>query len=285
MKKICTRVVFAWTVGTILIFAVTACKTPPTQTALDVATLISEGNCVEIQAQLTGAHLSANEKGALAVCALVQNSDETGQQRALKFIASDDSTATLTQAKFTLSLAVLYPSPTADFQLAVLRTVLGASGFGPISSDSVIAPKTTEGQQLAIHLLRYAIDAYFNNSSGARLDDLVELWNGCQYLLGDTYSVESDYWAWQLFTALAELGLNVFDPFNKTDFGYAVMKATVTALEQNGAIAVAAKCDLGSPYERLKSALSKDTALLGPMERAVSVATGCSRGKYAPEEQ
>ena len=268
-------------VGVILL--ATACKTPPPKTAVDVETLISEGNCAAIREQLAGKTLSANDNGALAVCTLVQDGSSAGQQSALSYIARDNAKDTQTNAAATLRLAVLYPSPGAGFNLAVVRTVLGAGGYGPVASGSAIAPKTAESQQLVIDFLHFAVEAYFNNQSGAELAELVEVWQGCQYLLGGSYSAQNEYLAWQLFSALADFGLVVFDPFNKTDFGYEVMKAAITCLEQNGAIAVAAKCDLGSPYEKLKDALSKDTALLGPMERAVSVATGCTRGKYAPK--
>ena len=275
--------VWVWAVLLIVVSA-TGCKTPPPETALDIRALMSAGNCSEIQSQLSADSLSAESRGALAVCALVTESNDSGKQNALQIVSGDATTCT-TAATSMLELSLLHPNATDEYRQALLAVAFGIGGYGPVLSDGIIPPGSDGARMLTVAILRFAEDAYLQQDFAANPDALIGVWRGCQYLLDGNYLAGTDYMAWQLFTALADFALRVFDPFNKTELGYEVMRATVATLEQNGAIGVAARCDLGSPYEKLKSALSKDTALLGPLERAVAVATGCTRGRYAPQPQ
>ena len=281
--KSCVRVSRGWAV-LLIVFGATSCKTPPTETALDIRALMSAGNCNEIQSQLSAESLSAEGRGALAVCALATDSNDSGKQNALQIVSGDATTCT-TAATSMLELSLLHPDATDEYHQAVLAVAFGIAGFGPVSSTGIVPPGSDGARMLTVAILRFAEDAYLQQDFPANPDALMGVWRGCQYLLDGNYLAGTDYLAWQLFTALADFALRVFDPFNKTELGYEVMRATVETLEQNGAIGVAARCDLGSPYEKLKSVLSKDTALLGPLERAVAVATGCTRGRYAPQPQ
>lgn len=261
---------------------VIACGKPATQTAADITTLIKAGNCDEIQARFGTDAQGAKQRGALAVCGVAITAGDAGKQIALKQIRNTSVSRIVENSVAFLSLATRFPGPHPFFRSQVTEVVFGASGFGPLADTTSVPPQSAQAQQLVVALLQFSVEMYFQQSGG-NMNDLAVIWSGCEYLLGNSYTAASDYLAWQLFTALAELALNVWDPLNKTEFGHTLMQATLSTLVQNGTISAAARCDLGSPYERLKAALSKDTALLGPLERAVAVATGCTRGKYAPQ--
>jgi hypothetical protein len=59
----------------------------------------------------------------------------------------------------------------------------------------------------------------------------------------------------------------------------------VAAVEANPAVTVAVRCDLSSPFDALRVALTHARDLNGRLERAVAPALGCTLGTYAPRPQ
>ncbi|MBN2343136.1 MAG: hypothetical protein JXX29_18105 [Deltaproteobacteria bacterium] len=246
--------------------------------------LIHDGNCPELESQLTGESFSSDERGALAVCSLVSVQDKEHRLNAAGYLASEDTAAATRHTVSFLHMASRYPLLTHEFQLAVIEVAFGVGGYGDMASAAQsMAPGTPAATELVVAVLQFTHASYLE-STAPNTADVANIWAGCEFLLAGSYSCDDDVLAWALHTSLAAVALRVFDPLNKTDLAMQLMKATIAVVEQNQTISVAARCDLGAPYEQLKSALSKDTSLLGPFERAVSAATGCTRGKYAPQK-
>lgn len=265
------------------VFFILGCKNTPTQTAADLDTLMSEGNCQEIKQRVTGTSQSSQGKAALATCLLADAQDNTQKKAAADLIVDDSPSTTVTNGAALLRFATLYPSPQRTFQLSVIEVAFGLGNYGPMANGPLVLPGTVEAQELVIAILQFTHLSYLEGAA-PNTADMAEIWTGCQHLLNNSFSSTDDYVAWSLHTSLAAVALRMWNPLNKTDLAYDLMRATVSVVEQNQAISVAARCDLAAPYERLKMALSKDTAILGPFERAVSTAMGCTRGKYAPQK-
>lgn len=272
-----------WPILVTASFLILGCKSAPVKTAADFTTLMSEGNCAEIKKRITGDSLSAQERGALATCLLVAAQDPSHKKDAAQLISHEFAATAAANGIAFLGLATLYPNPQRAFELAVYEVAFAIGGYGPLGTQPSVAPETIDAQKMVIAILQFTKLSYLEGAT-ANTADVSEIWKGCQHLLNHSYAATDEYVAWSLHTSLAAVALRMWDPLNKTDLSYDLMRATVAVVEQNQTISVAARCDLAAPYDQLKMALSKDTALLGRLERAVSAAMGCSRGKYAPQK-
>jgi hypothetical protein len=89
--------------------------------------------------------------------------------------------------------------------------------------------------------------------------------------------------AWRLFRSIGGLAITMAHAAPDDDLTSVLQGAASAVIESNPSIVIAARCDLGSPFDQLKTSLAHERELLIRLEKAVVEAKGCSRGTYAPE--
>lgn len=259
------------------------CQSPVPQNPLDLNRLMQQGNCQQIEKELQQTTLSASTRGALAACSLTHANPTSSKQAALQYLVNNNSSQKEIAAQSMLHFAALHPTPSSAYIESVFEISFAISGYGPSAISAMNSQNSHSSQQLVVDILKFLRASCLDSNRTACGELISEVWNGCLQMLNGSFVGATDYLAWQLYTNFAAVALSIWDPMNKTDLAVGMMQATIAIVENNPPISVAARCDLSAPYEKLKNALSKNISLLGRFERAVSAATGCTRGRYAPQ--
>jgi len=162
------------------------------------------------------------------------------------------------------------------------ETALGATGLGPVAAAPASAGSAIDADfDLAVAILeRLKIGL----AEGGAFDTarVLAIWNGCFELLGRAMKGATDLDAWLLYSSLGALAVLVAEAAPMSELARALLASTVAAVEENPGLAVPVRCDLSSPFDALRAALTHERDLLGRLERAVAPAMGCTLGRYAP---
>jgi hypothetical protein len=256
----------------------------------DFYSLAAAGDCAGIKTRVNKDVLSDDERGALALCVLAEgNGADVSAQKAVKILSKGTKGPVFwtAGAEKMIKYARIFPGRDHQFNLQVIRTALGAAGSGPFKITISPEPGSEAGKALAAVVLGFLADILDSAAGSSPVsvlpqNQLVEIWNGTYSLLGGSVQTNSALFAWQLYMGLTRVALRMWNPLEHNDFSFLLINTAIEVVENNPQIAVAVKCDLSSPYEQLRSEVSAKVDLLGRLERAVSAATGCSRGRYAP---
>jgi len=221
----------------------------------------------------------------VALCRIAEGPSRGAAERAVEALREAPGEAgPAVAAVRMMEIAFSLPRGSADeIHPLACEAALGAAGRGPLApSDEGPAPGSEVSRDLAISVLE-RLDIWLSSREEAvESTRLLQIWNGCYSLLGGSVEIADDVSAWRLYSSVAGLALFMEGADEKADLTSVLLETTVAVIEGNPDITVAVRCDLSSPFDRLRTALFHDRARLGRMERAVASADGCKRGKYAP---
>jgi hypothetical protein len=212
----------------------------------------------------------SEQNGALAVQALT---GDTGDSETLSAVAN------------ALNLAFYIPQPvTAEISLSISEVALGALGQGPLAAPgSKGTSVSNETRKVAVFALERVKIALAQPHVAFESSRILALWNGCSALMAGAFAAPDDALAWLLFDSLGDIAVVVQDAAPNSELSLLLLESVVVVLESNPEIAIAARCDLSSPFDNLKLALAYKRNLAGRLEMATSGAVGCTRGTYAPD--
>jgi len=211
----------------------------------------------------------------------------TAQKVALQLHEGAVAGYTALSAVAMLELAAELPTPPrADFDLMLCEAALGALGSGRLAAGR---PLDGLDPSIALRLVIVLLERLNIQVSATQGDypmtRVLDVWNGCYSLIGDNAMIASDQEIWRLYLNVASLSVLLWNKEKRDSFSDALVTFTIRVIKTNPTIAVAARCDLSSPYDKLRAAIAGRRDLVKPLEEAVAIATGCSPGRYAPEEE
>jgi len=240
----------------------------------------------------TAARLAAQARGGdtpsdravIALSFIAEHPDREAAVRSVEALVAGASRELAVQAAAeTLALYSSAPDCTDDERaLLAAEIALGAAGLGPIAAEP--APAGAAGVvdfDLAVSIIE-RLKLGLAISKELETARLLAIWNGCFALLGGSMKGPTDVQAWTLFANLGGLAAMVSDAAPASDLARALLASSVAAVEANPMVTVAVRCDLSSPFDALRAALTHERDLNGRLERAVVKALGCTRGTYAP---
>jgi hypothetical protein len=287
-----TRVIWAFALGGMLLatVAVLGCGGAQPVAKTDPAALLAAGRYADARsAAKSGTGDELRDTAVVSLSLLAEEGGEAASPRAVDaLLAGGNAVAAAASADEMLGLVSSLPAPRHDeISLLATETALGAAGKGPLArSQSGPAPGSEVSRSLAAAVLE-RLHRWL--ASTERVPDstrLLQVWNGSYTLLGGSMATGDDeHLAWTLYAAMGGLSVYLDDTARDSDLTKVLLRSTVEVVEQNPAIATAVRCDLASPFDGLRAALTYDRELLGRFERAVASAVGCNRGKYAPLEE
>jgi hypothetical protein len=186
-----------------------------------------------------------------------------------------------------LGVAFELPEPVdPEVSLLLAEAALGAASYGPFAPAT--NPSITVGaasRDLALSVLERVGLALSESEIATATSRLLTIWNSCFSLTAGSFEARDTAHAWRLFLSISRMALFVSRAEPGEDLANVLLNASVTVIEANRDIVVAARCDLASPYEALKKAMAYNRGNLARLEKAVADAAGCTRGIYAPESQ
>jgi len=224
----------------------------------------------------------------VAISYLAESPNKISLDKAVQTLnKGQNQIATATAANEMLALAkTLPPISNNEFSLLLIEAALGAAGYGTYAqSRSKPEPGSKIAVLLAVSSLeRLNIHMSINHKQASQ-DRILEIWNGCYSLLGGSLSIKNNYQAWCLYTSIAGIAIVFAATSPNAELSRVLLQSAVLTIEQNQEISHAARCDMSSPFDKLKPVLLRHRDLLGRLERAVSGATGCTLGTYAPRPE
>ena len=272
----------------LLALAAAACGGRQAKTlSTDPSALLRRGDyaAARLAAEARGGR-SSTDRAVIALTHIAEHPDAEAAVRAVKALAAGATEADSVAAA-TEMLAILSDLPSLLDEarsLLAAEIALGADGRGPYASTERRAGDGPQGPRtdLAIAILERlrSVIALEKELPAARV---LVLWNGCFALLGGAMKGADDGQSWRLYMAVAGLAAAVEGAAPTSDLAEALLTSAVATVEANPLLAVAVRCDLSSPFDALRAALSRKRDLGARLERAVEKALGCSRGRYAPE--
>lgn len=254
----------------------------------DPVSLLATGRYKEARAAArSGSGDDLSDRAVVALSYLGESTEPaSARQAADSLVDGGGAIAAAAAADRMLALVPRMPTDVPEgLSLAAVEVALAAAGKGPLARTQA-GPEP--GSEVACALAASVLDRLhlWLATSGDPLDAerLLEAWNGSYSLLGGSMGTEEDhYLAWKLYTAIGGLAVVLDSAARDSDLTTVVLRSAVEVVEQNPAITTAVRCDLASPFDGLRAALTYDRELLGRLERAVAPAVGCSRGKFAPK--
>jgi hypothetical protein len=283
---------FSLTIATCLILAglITGCGGKQTKKiSADPLALLQQGSyqAARLAAEARGGN-SPTDRAVIALSHVAEHPDAEAAGRAVKALAARATEAESIAAASEM-LAILSDLPALrDEERATLcaEIALGATGRGPFATAEQRAndaePKARTDLAIAILERLRAIIAGAAELQTARI---LTLWNGCFTLTGGAMTGADDLQSWRLYACVAGLAVAVEAIAPTSDLAEAVLSSAVAAVEASPLLSVAVRCDLSSPFDALRAALSRKRDLGARLERAVEKSLGCSRGQYAPKPQ
>jgi len=173
-----------------------------------------------------------------------------------------------------------------ELPLLAVETALGAVGLGPLArsspTGSAVGPASRD---LAVAVLERLSTWARSSSAAPSPARLLDAWNGAYTLLGGSPVLQGAPDAWRLYSAVGWLAVMAAESDPDAGLSGVLLDFAVGVVEGNESIVVAVRCDISSPFDRLRPAIARDRKLLGRLERAVASASGCSRGTYAPSSE
>jgi hypothetical protein len=269
----------------LIFFTQLSCGSRQHSTHSDPLSLLKQGRYPEARVAAVAAGLDDDTNRAIA--ALTYIADAPVKSSALLSVKtlSEDVGGVRSAAVATQMLSFIFELPSVSPELSILaaETALGAVSYGPFSPGT--QPTLTVGaasRDLSAAVLERVAVVLSSPDITMDRQRLLKIWNVCYSLDGGAFEAMGEYQAWRLFTSISGIGLFLSRSDPTGDLTNALLSAAVTVIEANPTIVVAARCDLSSPIDDLRKALSYNLDMLKRLENAVSEATGCSRGTYAP---
>lgn len=227
------------------------------------------------------------DRAVVALSHLAESLEPQYQARALDaLITGGNEVAAAAAADSMLGLVTRLPADVPDaVSLAAVEVALAAAGRGPMARvQAGPVPGSEVARSLAASLLERLHLWLATGDVAPDPTRLLDAWNGSYSLLGGSMDAGGDDpQAWRLYTAIGGLAVTLDSIARDSDLTKVVLRTAVEVVEHNPSITIAVRCDLASPFDDLRAALTYDRELLGRLERAVAPAVGCSRGKYAPQ--
>jgi hypothetical protein len=248
--------------------------------------LLEAGRYAEARAAALEAGLADQTNRAIvALSHIAETPTSESAEKAVSVLADDArNVRAAATAMEMLELTFVIPQPvTPEVSILAAEAALGAVSYGPLAITNT--PSITVGaasRDLAVAVLERVAEPLMLSDVSVQSDRLLAIWNSCFSLDGGTFEAQTDFNAWRLFRSISTIALFVNRAQPTSDFANVLLGASVTVIESNPEISVAARCDLGSPFEDLKSAMSHKREEMGRLEKSVTKATGCTRGTYAP---
>ena len=253
----------------------------------DPMELLSKGRFREARAtvQKKGAK-SPTDRAIIALSLVAENPTKERAQESVTALGTGvDEIETAAAALELLDLVFVIPGPVEyEVSLLAVEVALGSVGKGPLTPTT--APNIPIGaasKRLQVSALERTHFALIGTELYIDSPRLLAIWNACFSLSGGSFTAPDDVQAWRLFHSIGGLAVTMSKAAPDTDLAKVLSGAAVAVLESNQSIAIAARCDIGSPFDGLKSALAYDRELSFRLEKSVASAKGCSRGTYAPE--
>jgi hypothetical protein len=248
--------------------------------------LLKQGRYAEARAAVLAKNDRTPKDRAVFAAALIAETPSTDNAEqaieAMSTGAGDEDIASAATKLLKFAYEIRQPLDT-ETSFIFAEVAIGALGHGPLapSTEQIYVEETNRRVGIAaLDRVRSAISettATFNTSR------IHTIWNGCFALLGSQLEATDDFEAWEMFQNIGGIAAVVQRALPNSALGTALLDAAIIVLEINPEISIAAKCDLGSPYDALRAALAHDRSRAGRFELAVSGAVGCTRGTYAPE--
>ncbi|MCP4199765.1 MAG: hypothetical protein GY762_21685 [Proteobacteria bacterium] len=263
------------------------CGGKPDVQRVDPYLLLTEGQYAEARAAIVKENAKDPMSRAIVAASLAAE-DPSTQNGALAVQALTDGaeeSAILSAATRALNLAFYIPQPvTTEVSLLISEVALGALGQGALASPSTTPLSLNDAtRQVAVSVLERVKIALDEPGALFESNRILTIWNSCSALMNNVLVVTDDAQAWLLFHSLGGIAVVVQEAAPNSELSLLLLESTVIALESNPAIAIAARCDLSSPFDNLKMALAYKRNLAGRLEVATSGGLGCTRGTYAPE--
>jgi hypothetical protein len=274
--------------GMLLMAALLSCCGGPQQVAkADPVALLAAGRYADARAAAeAGSGDPVLDRAVIALSRLAEDPTKPGAAQALDtLLAHGNAVAATATADRMLGLIGSLPKPAQDdVSMPAAEVALAAAGKGPLArSQSGPVPGSEVSRSLATSVLARLQIWLAESAAAPNPERLLRAWNGSYTLLGGSMDTGNPVQAWKLYTALAGLAVILDDTARDSDLTKVLLRSTVEVVEQNPEITIAVRCDLASPFDKLRAALTYDRDLLGRLERSVADAVGCSRGKYAPK--
>lgn len=254
----------------------------------DPVALLAAGRYADARsAAEAGSGDELRDRAVVALSHLAESLEPQAQTRALDaLLAGSNEVATAAAADQMLGLVSRLPADApGGIPLVAVEVALAAVGKGPLAR---VQTGPVPGSEVARSLAASVLERlHLWLSTGVTPDParLLDAWNGSYSLLGGSMDAgDDDSLAWKLYTATGGLAVTLDSVARDSDLTKVVLRSVVEVVEHNPDITIAVRCDLASPFDDLRAALTYDRELLGRLERAVAPAVGCSRGKYAPKD-
>ncbi len=278
---------FTWLCWCLAALFLVSCGGAETKKEADPLVLLSEGRYAEARSvvQARGV-IDPKDRAIVALAWIAESPTADTREKAINALTEGTSgVGAAASAANMLELAFDIPQPVETLTSMTLAEVaLGAVGVGPLtSSASPAIPVGVASRSLAVSVLERVHVALGHVEVSIDTNKLLSIWNSCFTLAGGSSEANSDVEAWKLFCSIGGLAIVMNEAAPNSDLSNVLLGAAVTIVEANPGIAIAARCDLASPFDKLRIALTYKRELLGRLEGALSTATGCTRGTYAPQ--
>jgi len=230
---------------------------------------------------------AASDRAVIALSRIAEHPDREAATLSVKALAGGATRELAAQAAVEmLALYTTAPGCTGDERaLLAAEIALGATGLGPIAAaPNPAGAKGAPEFGLAVSIIE-RLKLGLEGSRELETARVLAIWNGCFTLLGGSMKGATDLEAWLLIANLGGLAAMIADAAPTSDLARALLASSVAAIEENPAVAVAVRCDLSSPFDALRAALTHERDLAGRLERAVADSVGCTRGRYAPSPE
>ena len=264
-----------------------SCGGSTTGSALSAEQLLSQGRFEEAKLAAISRGNEPMDRAVVALSILAQEPSTTSAEAAVAVLDDDSSSiGKAVAATEMLALVFTLPSVPQVLSLTSAEVALGAIGHGSLARSTA---SLVHGSEASTTLATSALERLFlwTRTPDVTIDPgrLLDVWNGSYTLLGGSLKATDDLSAWRLFTSIGGLAVVMENVAPSSDLTRVLLGSAVSVIEQNPDIAVPARCDLSSPFDDLRRAAARDRKLLGRLERAVAVATGCTLGQYAPKKE
>jgi hypothetical protein len=228
---------------------------------------------------------SPEGRAVVALSHLAQSPGAASAAVAVEVLSAGPDAAVAEAAATTMLalLARLDLQVSEEVPLLAVEAALGAVGLGPLARSSPTGSAWGPASRgLAVAVLERLSTWVRSSSTAPSPARLLDAWNGAYTLLGGSPVAPDAPDAWRLYSAAGWLAVIAAESDPDADLSGVLLDFTVRVVEGNESIVVAVRCDISSPFDRLRPAIARDRKLLGRLERAVASASGCSRGTYAP---
>lgn len=252
----------------------------------DARALLIEGRFAEARkAALRQGDRSPENRGIIALATLARSPTSTGATEAVIALTEGASGvgATVAAAQLLTLTGELQAPPNSDLAVLIAEAALGGAGQGPYTPKGTLPiPVGTATRQVASKTLERMFLSLAVGEMTIDTKRLLRIWNGCFTLLGGVLETPDDATAWSLFRSIGGLAIVLHNGAPDDELAQVLLRSAVAVIESNPSIALAARCDLATPFDALRTSIKQDRALARQLEQAVASAAGCSRGTHAP---